>query len=265
MKEYTWQLEAVTAKLMKEHPSNTKVQVNSIKARAFDICRGLLPAGVTTNVAMVASFDTFINHLGMLLYHPLTEVSKIAVATLYKLKQDYPTAIPDMEDLLQEYHYMLGKEQYFYTTNVQEYTKNIAPIQRELVPLSESKIALQGFEGLLDYGSYRDLHRHRNGVINFPKLDTYLGFHPWYSEHLIHREPLTEVLLSCMGANPYAIPLGFRVPVKYTCDVNQYNYVLGLRSGMSSHPTLRQFVLGEDFVDSFNPVRGKQTFNMENQ
>ena len=64
----------------------------AIKARAFDIIRGFLPAGCTTNLAWWTSISHAADHLAWLHCHPLVEVQRLAFATQLLLEANYPTS-----------------------------------------------------------------------------------------------------------------------------------------------------------------------------
>jgi hypothetical protein len=107
----------------------------------------------------------------------------------------------------------------------------------------------------LDYGSFRDLQRHRNGFCPIPLLTTEIGFHDWYIrqlpptvaekalllietqqqaiQRLAHDEKVSKEDLQ------YYIPLGYRVYCELEYDLAEIIYVSELRSGITVHPTLR--------------------------
>ncbi len=108
------------------------------------------------------------------------------------------------------------------------------------------------FEFRLDFGSFRDIQRHRNGICRMPLLTTELGFHSWYLDQLppILRKAAEELInsqtekISSLEARKeikqYYIALGFLVPCRVTYGLPAAVYVTELRSGRSVHPTLRQ-------------------------
>jgi hypothetical protein len=152
----------------------------------------------------------------------------------------------------------------------------------------------------LDFGSFRDLQRHRNGVCPQPIFDTSFGFHPWYLaqiEDLLGSEAAASVrraldrLFADLEALPqqgveltpaltqYLLPLGMRGLVHVAYTVPQTVYVGELRSGSTVHPTLRPVaqrmlsVLAEDIPgialygdsspDAWSPRRGEQTITAQ--
>ncbi len=149
---------------------------------------------------------------------------------------------------------------------------------------------------LLDYGSYRDVQRHRNGVCPVPLLDGRYGMHSWYRQQMIDLLPTTiaEKLLGAINAqyerignlakenvpamamlNQYLYPMGTTALVQVTYSVPQTAYVGELRSGKTVHPSLRPVaqkllrVLAQDLPtmalhgdmdeDDWSAKRGDQT------
>jgi thymidylate synthase ThyX len=112
---------------------------------------------------------------------------------------------------------------------------------------------------LIDFGSYRDIQRHRNGVCQIPLIDNTFGFHGWYLDELKRLLPekfseikeeisaqLTKIhTLSEEGIevdtlkNQYLYPMGMSVACNVTYSVPQMVYVSELRSGKTVHPSLR--------------------------
>ncbi|GIW68543.1 MAG: hypothetical protein KatS3mg100_037 [Candidatus Parcubacteria bacterium] len=110
-------------------------------------------------------------------------------------------------------------------------------------------------EGLLDFGSWRDLQRHRALTQAPPLLTPRFGFHPWYLEelpqdaraearNLIKKQ---EEQLRALNLEPpvaqYYLPMGYRVPISLRGDLRALVYLIELRSTRFVHPTLRAFVL----------------------
>jgi hypothetical protein len=119
-----------------------------------------------------------------------------------------------------------------------------------------SDLGQASFSFLLDFGSFRDLQRHRNGVCRMPLLTTEYGFEPWYldprqlgGELAREAERLVLEQSAAVGAvdapaeeKQYLTAMGYRVPVRVTYGLPAAVYVLELRSGRGIHPTLRAAV-----------------------
>jgi thymidylate synthase ThyX len=256
-------------KLAERVEKDKVVWERTIKARAFDICRGLLPAGVTTNVGFFGTFDVLNDHFGEMLFHPSIEMRNIARDTIYGLRKKYPHSTPGLEKLLERNAHVTAE--YFYTDNNYDFAD--PPI------LSQSSVMSNGagdlflnrtihqrlmrsvasayrykMRGLIDFGSFRDLHRHRNGTILMPMLTAKYGIHDWYLSELppsiagaavayLDEQSKSKALFDI---DPmlvqYAIPMGAQVEVSYSCDLNQLIYILERRSYKDVHQTLRHYV-----------------------
>ena len=284
---------------------------NTIKARTFDICRGLLPAGCTTNVAFTGTFDTINDHFGEMLYHPCREMRDIAEQVLTGFKEKYPHAAIDIEVLRARNSYVT--DDFFYQSisldtgdNTVKFINDGTDVLDIYQPNSVKRQKFSKFSrplansyrmnllGLIDFGSYRDIHRHRNGYIYMEALDVTNGFHEFYVNNLPAElqlelaSLLTEYksyrfnkwinsgsVASGYYELQYSTPMGYKVAVNYNCDINQALYLLELRSGKTVHQTLRHLV--QDWVpliqqhygveihadmdkENFSLKRGTQTF-----
>ena len=123
-----------------------------------------------------------------------------------------------------------------------------------VLPHEYSAIGQISFAFPLDFGSFRDIQRHRNGVCVMPVLTVNGGFEPWYvvqlpdglvmDAHALIREQSAAIM--ALTSDPierqYYIALGYRVPVRVTYGLPAALYVMELRSGKTIHPTLRHAV-----------------------
>lgn len=285
---------------------------NTIKARAFDICGSLLPAGVTTNVVMSTTFDTFNDHFGEMLHHPSSEMRHIAREAIRGIEKKYPDATGGVDKLFGRYAYV--NSSYFYAPEDNFLIPNsgeVGPYLRKS-QLQSAAIALlldkrnrfeelprhvqmanrYRLQGFLDFRSFRDLHRHRNGVWLMPLLTTKYGFEQWYLDNL-PEDIATEVKVlaaemqyafSPYGGQmavelQYAIPMGFRVPMSYDCHLGSLLYLFERRTDKTVHQTARRYMqesyrqfnnLGMPFnihidmdEDNFTLRRGTQTVSGE--
>lgn len=272
---------------------------NTIRARAFDILRGVLPAGATTNVVFSGTFDLINDHFGEMLFHPLEECRQIANTVLSNLKDVYPDGIESVSKLEERFSHVTTE--HFYDRPIKslrdlslsepDYPLRANRKKFERLPLRYVINQIKTLSANLDFGSFRDLHRHRRGSMIMPLLSTELGFHPYYLDNLPKdlREALVLILKNfeddygysnwSTPEEQYVIPMGYQVPVSYTCDLNQVLYILELRSSKTVHQTLRQVVLEwykqfkaaypyievhvDKSEDNFSLKRGTQTFNSE--
>lgn len=277
---------------------------NTIKARAFDICRGLLPAGVTTKGATHGSANLFNPHFGQMLHHPLQEVKEIAKEVLTQFGEKYPDAANSVEKQFERYNYMSGTNEYFYSTEVgaKGLVDQSTMSEKDKVRIGKSRNKFEEipkyindktrftYTDYIDFGSYRDLHRHRKGAITMPILGIEYGFHSYYLDNL--PKSLQDELGALLSdyetwyrASPmsvlekaYTCPMSYTVPFSYTCDLNQVLYINELRSSKTVHQTLRevchtwskqlwtiypQLQLHVDWAtENFSLRRGTQTTNI---
>jgi len=104
---------------------------------------------------------------------------------------------------------------------------------------------------LLDFGSFRDLQRHRNGVCRMPLLSTKWGFNQWYLDQLPEdlRDDAIDLLLqqayeiSKLGEpeeTQHYVAMGYNVPCWVSRGLPGTLYLIELRSGKTVHPTMRK-------------------------
>lgn len=309
-------------KVMKEYPLDEQSGVsittyqNTIKARAFDICRGILPAGSTTNVGFSGTFDTLNEHLGKLLKHPCQEVSNIAANAIGFLAAKYPSAGYDLMKHYQRNSFIDKVSYFYYTPDIREGSgvsnsfleiDNASPRNDFIVdalprekfstyPRHISDKCRMTYSAFLDFGGYRDIHRHRNGYCSMPLLTAERGIHPFYLQQLPEgiATEFKQLVVELNKWSPtmiggtreiskyefqYAIPMGCVVYFEYSCELNQALYITELRSGKTVHQTVRQYAqdwatkltkltsgkikihadMGED---NFTLKRGTQTLNI---
>jgi thymidylate synthase ThyX len=254
-----------------------KAWEKAIKARAFDVMRGFLPAGVTTQLSWTTNLRQAYDRLSLLRFHPLEEVRGVAKQCFDLLREKYPSSFsfpeePDRDAyyqlLSQDLHYSshtdldFNEDTFTYDTNIDtERMEQEAPkalTERPLntcLPRYLSRYGRFTCRFLLDYGSFRDLQRHRNGLCRIPLLGGNHGFKSWYLIQLpgdVRREAETLVRdqwqalarLKVEHRVPntlmqYYYPLGTNALCEIVYDLPQMVYVAELRSGLSVHPTLR--------------------------
>jgi thymidylate synthase ThyX len=262
----------------------------AINARAFDIARSLLPAGMTTNVSFHTTLSHAKLHLSNLKFHPLDEVREVAVAILQALRAKYPSSYTDPLETGPEddWDYRINKATAYdcslpsaetlagTVTGISRMRKRIEclpMVERDLlanrprkkaIPEAYRRLGNLRAEFMLDFGSWRDVQRHRSCIQNNPLLTPNYGFHPWYIEQF--REFLPKELFlnvtswieqlnletATVTASKegwtwdidefnlqYAVAMGNMVPVRLSVPLPSAVYISGLRSGQTTHPTLR--------------------------
>jgi len=239
----------------------------SIRAKSFDILRGFLPAGCRTQVAWVTTFRQAVERIEMMLRHPLPEIKEIGRRLQESCLEMYPGAFCGLEkdshiesadawyddEFWDEYHLALvpvpdavfvPEEGFKSKQYADRPVSKRVPINANLLS-HEIEIVAQ-----IDYGSWRDIHRHRNCAQAFPLL-TAGEFEPFYIDNLAPElKPRATRLVNrtkkiCFTEgylDQYAIPMGFMVTYSARWSISQAAYVLELRSKPSVHPTVRRLI-----------------------
>jgi thymidylate synthase ThyX len=255
-------------KFPRQESEDEGVYIKAIKARGFDIMRGFLPAGITTQLSWHTNLRQAWDHLVLLRHHPLLEVRQSAETILEKLKEKYAHSFSHILNNDQEAYraQTVTNHSYFNPQSPAEFSMNTTVKEDELARYQEiidarpPKIGLPNFLGdlgtftfdfKLDFGSFRDIQRHRNGVGRMPLLTTDLGFSNWYLEQLpedLRAEAISlitsqKILIDKLETTPeikqYYIAIGFNVACRFTFPLPAAVYVIELRSNKTVHPSLR--------------------------
>ncbi len=258
-------------KYPRREEEDENVYLKAIAARGFDIMRGFLPAGITTQLSRHTNLRQAWDKLALLRHHPLPEMRTIADDILNKLKSKYENSFshplyPEQEEYRAETN---KKYSFFAPENVDpksfSFKHNIdreelkkyseilesRPIKTNL-PYFLGDLGSCIFEFVLDYGSFRDIQRHRSAIARMPLLTTKLGFQAWYLEQLpadLRHEALTLIeeqkqLIDNLPIEDeikqYYIAMGFNVFCHITNPIPSAVYVTELRSNKTVHPSLRR-------------------------
>ena len=257
----------------------------AVRARAFDVCRGFLPAGITTQLSWHTNLRQAHDHLAWLRWHPLGEVRSLASVAMTKLAERYPSSGFDatagagvsgvtdgqaardawVSEVGTLHAYDVGPHEPLDRVSVEaNYVPETLDRYRHLLSSRPRGAVLPHFVANagqfrfwfdLDFGSFRDLQRHRNGVCRMPVVDGELGFERWYVDELPAdlRDEAGELvrsqreLTAAVSPHPIAAqyyrPLGERVRCDVTYGLPALLYVLEIRSQKTVHPTLRRRVL----------------------
>ncbi len=250
---------------------NEKMYNRAINARAFDITRSFLPAGTSTIVAWTGSLRGFNDRLLWLRHHPLEEVKLLSYKLEDLLISLYPNSFnrkryedtENYQDKISEGYYYHNPESErlliidglnHETIKRYSWLLNSRPEKTELPEWLKSELGIIEVEYLLDFGSFRDLQRHRSLHQRMPLLTTEIGFEEWYLKQLGELNPelrteaethLEDVVNRINNLNAektveqYYIPMGYMVSGKFSATVPSAVYVAELRSGRRVHPTLR--------------------------
>lgn len=240
----------------------------AIKAKAFDIARGFLPGGVATFTSWHTNLRQAHAHLHMMTHHPLKEMRDAANQAFAQLREKYPSSFSHKEyPATEEYLEKVGAEYSYFdldtvpefatrsTLELDELEKHAGilgtrPIKTE-VPSKFEKFGQIRFRFPLDFGSFRDLQRHRSGVCEMPLLTTKHGFHSWYlsmlpdefrAKAIAEIAELTKLIeeLPCdKFVKQYYTAIGFTIACEFTGGLPSIVYISEIRSTQAVHPTLR--------------------------
>lgn len=270
-------LERLGEELPKRFPrgesEDEKIYTKAIKARAFDIMRSFLPSGATTNLAWHTNLRQAADHIMRLRHHPLKEVRNVAEKLEELLLEAFPSSFghkkyESTEDFNEEW---MQKEYYYVSKKIPEFSlsKNSVdkkvlskykkilskrPVKTE-VPKEVAEAGQVQFEFLLDFGSFRDIQRHRAVVQRMPLVTMDHGFSEWYLGELpkdLAKEATS--LLKSQKINikklkldkteeQYYIPMGYKLPNKLVGSVPHVVYLAELRCTRFVHPTLRSVAI----------------------
>lgn len=249
----------------------------AINARSFDILRGYLPAGSTTQLSWSTNLRQAHDKLTLLIHHPLEEVRTLSYCALEKLKLKYPSSFSHKERPEQDAYYHKFSLDINYskgngiinseTDFVCETDINNEKLESEALdiisrrprgarlPRHLTKFGRYNCKFLLDYGSYRDLQRHRNGLCQIPILGDKMGFNTWYLDQVprsmkanvtIFLEDQYSRIASLRKEYnisdidlQYYLPMGANILCELVYDLPEMVYVTELRSNSTVHPTLR--------------------------
>jgi len=273
MKFYSHALEKLVPALKIRFPikegEKDVVYEKAIKARAFDIARGFLPAGATTYVAWHTNLRQAHDHLKELKHHPLAEIKEVSKEIISALQTKYSSSFlhKEYEDEEKYLEKSVAEFAYFDDSSIKEFSykprldleglKKYKKLLAERPPKAELHQRFREYGDIvfsfpLDFGSYRDLQRHRSAVQEMPLLSTKHGFFPWYIQQLTpelrteaakllaEQEKRISKLKASDEIKQYYVAMGYTVTVKITCSLPSAVYIAELRSGDAVHPTLRR-------------------------
>jgi len=278
-----------TIELLKQkHPiqegEKPKIYEKAILARAFDVTRSLLPSGASTNMAWHSNLRQAADKILFLRHHPLEEVRKIGVTLEDALREHHPSSFGHKRyDQTENYQDLIASRYLYHDSNspttpqldlskidlgeLEEYRDLLdqRPAKTELPKyLANAGIAKAQFR--LDFGSFRDIQRHRAIIQRMPLITNELGFNEWYvqslpdsirkklPEHLENINSGIEKLGVSKEVAQYFLPMGYDVSNKFTGDLPGLIYMIELRDSRFVHPTLQKVAheLGEKLSSELN-------------
>ncbi len=242
----------------------------AIDARAFDITRSLLPAGASTNLAWHTDLRQAADKLLFLMHHPLKEVRNMASSVKEALAKHHTHSFGhDIPSETEKYQDLIADNYYYHDPQCPlEPTVDFKNIDRseldkfnELFKKRPPKTGLPKFVGQigtldvkyqLDFGSFRDIQRHRAINQRLPLLTKELGFNKWYvnnlpekisnklPEHLKTIENSIDELKVSRKEQQYFIPMGYNISNRFTGDLPATIYMVEIRDSRFVHPTLQK-------------------------
>ncbi len=271
---YSSSKEPLITYLQKRYPrrpeEDENVYLKAITARSFDILRSFLPAGSTTQLSWHTNLRQAADKLALLRYNPLPEVRSVAESVHQSLSAKYPNSFSHKNYEEQEnyrqylvenftfYNPKICNPNFIYSTTINpsglsQYKEILSkrPVKTNL-PHFLTELGTITFEFLMDFGSFRDIQRHRNGVCRMPLLTTSCGFNDWYLNQLPDdlmlkalnliktQTEAIQALSATEEIKQYYVAMGFNTPCKVTYGLPATVYTVELRSGKLVHPTLRK-------------------------
>lgn len=241
----------------------------AIAARAFDITRGFLPAGASTNLAWTGTLRQFADRVQQLRHHPLPEVCDIADTLEDALIGAYPNSFSN------EKKRYPATEEYIAQTMKHYYYHDAETPDIELVRDSVDRAGLTPYQTLLqnrppkaelpkwlgtygeavfaftlDFGSFRDIQRHRAVTQRMPLLTSGLGFNEWYLSELTDelrseaetliatQKAASDTLTDDVALRQYYLPMGYNISNYLSGDLPALVYLVEIRATSLVHPTL---------------------------
>lgn len=298
--------------LLTAHPRDAAqpeaTHLRAIKARAFDILRGLLSIGVSTNASWAVNLRQGADHLRLMRHHPDRLVAAFGEDLLLALKSLYPKSYSHKENTATNVWLAMAMAEgtALVQGNLKDRDFNVRVVvqdpdrflrvadilrtrpERVDIPRHLRNFAQISVTGSMDFGSFRDLHRHRALDIPVACIDWKDGtIEPWYLEMLpTDLRAEAETLLARqferynrLETDPFTrqvyAPLGTVMPFEARGSAGALIYMIELRSKNDVHPTARGAIwqIAEPFVaqlptipvtvdrrpDAFNVKRGEAT------
>ena len=258
--------------LKKQNPLNEgekeTIYEKAIAARAFDILRSFLPAGASTNISWHSNLRQVADKIMILRHHPLLEVREIAETIEEAVQKAYPNSFGHKRyETTEEYNkFWMTNKNYFTKEKPTDFKLSKELIDWDLIRQNKEVLSRRPektelpkylaecgtlrFDFLLDFGSFRDIQRHRAVTQKMPLHTRAHGFAKWYIEELpteVRKEALQllkeqSASISKLKTTPeieqYYNAMGYELPNSLTGDLPALVYLVELRATRFVHPTL---------------------------
>lgn len=265
-----------------ERPSDVPQSVyeKTITARSLDIARSLIPCGALTNASWTTSLRKLHEHTVYLLGHPLQEVRQMASDIRTIAHEKFPNSMP----LVRKAHleWLRSSVAHYYSMCEYEFkypVRNYIPIpnirlssgsvyddtadllhilrtrpERTPIPSCFNGLGTIVVRGMMDFGTWRDLQRHRQNTMRPFLVEAHKGFHNWYKKQFkdllgsdVSDTPTMRRLikeskgrsLPYVPEAQYACPMGIKGEYQMTMGFAQAIYIIELRTAKTVHPILR--------------------------
>lgn len=246
------------------------LDAKTAKLKAFDIARGLLPVTSRTNVAVTMSFRQLAYQLHSIAqYHPIGVVREEGYQILKAIKQHYPDLMAEPKHLRKDWflHWEDRKaltqvpnviEPPVYenavTRDKSKCNVKYAEVWTNINKVPDTLLGTELFCFKLDYGSFRDLQRHRSVHIESTLPLIAHGFHQWYWNALpvSIREEVTQLIGTFNQKDVLNSPLMTSTFVAMQATLPKFIYILNLRTKPTVHPTLRNLMSDLAYVVNIN-------------
>jgi thymidylate synthase ThyX len=258
-------LYAQATPLVLEHYTQQYPELSAagVKAMTFDVVRGLLPIGVQTQLSWTGSIRTLREHTICMLGHPEPQVRADAREIILALAEVFPD--------------LFGTDEHFGLPHAFDWTLTQHDIHRFTQRVEQAKVfhdwemfdsqqpvnprafGTMPIPFKIDYGSYRDLQRHRGSYIKIasviPASGNFGGMHSWYIQRLgeVSQDVMQAALAlwsemyQAVNAGTLdrhvallSLPLATLVWGYHEAHLEQTQYVISRRSAPDVHPTARR-------------------------
>lgn len=218
----------------------------AVKAFAFDVARSFLPLSITTNLSITLNLDEWdrvLNSLAVADFMFPTPMRKLVKQIRTALHEAYPCAIPDG-------HFKAGLD----------------PDAGSSILVYEAPRAIQKSSGSLsipnhyyagsttmDFGTYRDLHRHR--PMHFRIVDRGSSKVPHVMGTLLN---LPQYLRNCVDMVSDTMTLGSVIRVSYEGLYSYMAHMMEQRLRPTVHPLVRMAlknITNDHFANPWDGVR----------
>lgn len=220
------------------------------KVAAFDVARGLLPCGAFTKLSITASARMLREHVWSMMHtHPLRYVAEDAKVIWDALADRYPELFGEPSYIKEVDWFLSHRSPVGRIEFSDNWSRAFNGDDRHLPSLGSSS-----FYGKIDFGSYRDLQRHRSMYIKSNIPDMHLGPHPWYMSML--PAPIFDKVTDLWDEsnhNPMSVPMMAQVCTLVVTNLPAIRYVTDLRTTTTVHHTMRKFAhdMARSTVEAF--------------